>query len=85
MKELETLTEKLNDKLEELNDVVDSFDEIDYFQNDLKELAKSKSLKELLSEINKRIDEYSESSYLVGNYLTLYYLLTNYYYIFTCS
>lgn len=79
MKELETLTEKLDNKLEELNDVVDSFDEIDYFQNDLKELAKSKSLKELLSEINKRIDEYSESSYLVGNYLTLYYLLESSY------
>ena len=79
MDEIKEIENLIDNEIEELNKTVDTFDEVQFFQDDLKELIKASSLKELLLELDKRIIEHSKSNYLFNKYLTLYYLLESSY------
>ena len=79
MDEIKEIENLIDNEIEELNKTVDTFDEVQFFQDDLKELIKASSLKDLLLELDKRIIEHSKSNYLLNKYLTLYYLLESSY------
>lgn len=79
MDEIKEIENLIDNEIEELNKTVDTFDEVQFFQDDLKELIKASSLKDLLLELDKRIIEHSKSNYLFNKYLTLYYLLESSY------
>lgn len=79
MDEIKEIENLIDNEIEELNKTVDTFDEVQFFQDDLKELIKASSLKDLLLELDKRINEHSKSNYLFNKYLTLYYLLESSY------
>ena len=79
MDEIKEIENLIDNEIEELNKTVDTFDEVQFFQDDLKELIKASSLKDLLLKLDKRIIEHSKSNYLFNKYLTLYYLLESSY------
>lgn len=79
MDEIKEIENLIDNEIEELNKTVDTFDEVQFFQDDLKELIKASSLKDLLLELDKRINEHSKSNYLFNKYSTLYYLLESSY------
>ena len=79
MDEIKEIENLIDNEIEELNKTVDTFDEVQFIQDDLKELIKASSLKDLLLELDKRINEHSKSNYLFNKYLTLYYLLESSY------
>ena len=63
MDEIKEIENLIDNEIEELNKTVDTFDEVQFFQDDLKELIKASSLKDLLLELDKKYPEYGFSSH----------------------
>ena len=60
-------------------EIQEAMSDIEFFQNDIQELATINSLRELLDKLDERLEEHKENNYLVDKYSRIKYMLESSY------
>ena len=69
---IEAISEEVDKVIEEgQEEIQEALTDMEFFQNDIQELAKINSLKDLLNTLDERLDTHSNNNYLVDKYSRL--------------